>query len=352
MTSVLTIGELARESGLTAKALRLYDDLDLLTPAEVDPGNGYRYYAPEQVEQARLVARLRSAGAPLPRIAAILGASTPEAAADEVLSYWRDVEAETASARGVVTSLVALLRGQDDTMSSATHPAGSLPISAGDLIARLYEDLPDADDLTRIREAQVRARSLTDLGNQLVDHYVGEAKLGGASWGEISDALGGHARGDERRRTPNAFERFTDRNRHSIVSAQETARTHRHELIGTEHLLLALLDEREGSAYAVLTSDTSEADVRTAIERAMPPAGSTQLQGHIAFAPHTLEVIEHAVRAASDLGHDWVGTEHTLLGLARTEESLAAAVLRDLGLSPDGLLELVRSRAGEPPARE
>ena len=66
MTCVLTIGEFARASGLTAKALRLYDELELLTPAEVDPSNGYRYYAPEQVEQARLVARLRSAGVPLP----------------------------------------------------------------------------------------------------------------------------------------------------------------------------------------------------------------------------------------------------------------------------------------------
>lgn len=59
MTCVLSIAEFARASGLTAKALRLYDELELLTPAEVDQSNGYRYYAPEQVEQARLVARLR-----------------------------------------------------------------------------------------------------------------------------------------------------------------------------------------------------------------------------------------------------------------------------------------------------
>src|SRR5437764_683235 len=99
MTRVLSIGEFARASGLTAKALRLYDELELLTPAEVDPRNGYRYYSPGQVEQARLVARLRSAEVPLPRIAAIIGASTPAAAAEEVLSYWRHVEAQTASAR-------------------------------------------------------------------------------------------------------------------------------------------------------------------------------------------------------------------------------------------------------------
>ena len=110
---MLTIGEFARASGLTAKALRLYDELELLTPAEVNPSNGYRYYAPEQVEQARLVARLRSAGVPLPRIAAIIGASTPPAAADEVLSYWRDVEAQTR--RPARSSLLSLPFSEDRT---------------------------------------------------------------------------------------------------------------------------------------------------------------------------------------------------------------------------------------------
>ena len=110
---MLSIGEFARASGLTAKALRLYDELELLTPAEVDQSNGYRYYAPEQVEQARLVARLRSAGVPLPRIAAIIGASTPAAAADEVLSYWRHVEAT--GRRPAKSSLLSLPFSEDRT---------------------------------------------------------------------------------------------------------------------------------------------------------------------------------------------------------------------------------------------
>jgi DNA-binding transcriptional MerR regulator len=314
MTCVLSIGEFARASGLTAKALRLYDELELLTPAEVDQSNGYRYYAPEQVEQARLVARLRSAGVPLPHIAAIIGASTPEAAADEVLSYWRHVEADRASARDVITSLVAFLRGQDNTMS----PSTTLNISLADLIAGLYEELPDADDLARISEARLRAQTLSDLGEQLLDHYVSEAKLGGASWSEISDALGGTNQAALQRRAPNAFERFTDLNRHCIVLAQEAARTHKHELIGTEHLLLGLLSEPRGLAYEVLTTQTdSEQHIRDAIEEAMPPAGKKALQGHIAFRPGSKEAIEQALRVSSDLGHSWVGTEHTLLGLIR-----------------------------------
>ena len=117
---MLTIGEFAQTTGLTAKALRLYDDLGLLLPAEVDSHNGYRYYDLDQVDAARLVARLRSAGVPLVRIAAIIGADTPEAAAAELLSYWRQVEADTASARDIVTSLAAQMRGQGTTMNT-TH---------------------------------------------------------------------------------------------------------------------------------------------------------------------------------------------------------------------------------------
>ncbi|HEY5788295.1 MAG TPA: Clp protease N-terminal domain-containing protein [Microlunatus sp.] len=126
-------------------------------------------------------------------------------------------------------------------------------------------------------------------------------------------------------RTSNAFNRFTDLSRHSIVLAQEAARTHQHELIGTEHLLLGLLSEPRGVAYEVLVAHTgSEEDIRDVVDDAMPPAGETTLQGHIAFGADSSVAIEQALRASSDLGHDWVGTEHLLLGLIRTADSPAA----------------------------
>ncbi|GAA3116155.1 DNA-binding transcriptional MerR regulator [Kribbella aluminosa] len=337
---MLSIGEFARASGLTAKALRLYDELDLLTPAAVDQHNGYRYYTDDQVEQARLVARLRSAAVPLPRIAAIIRAATPQAAADEVLSYWRHVETDRASAREVITSLVALLKGQDNTMALPE----ALNLSLGELIAGVYEDHPDADDLTRIAEARRRARALTDLGEQLVDHYVSEAKLSGASWGEIGDALGVSDKSAERARTSDVFARYTNLNRHCIVLAQEAARTHKHDLIGTEHLLLGLLSEPRGLAYDVLTAhDTSEQQVRDAIETALPAAGEQAIQGHIAFGPDSKESIKETLRAAGELGHDWVGTEHTLLGLIRVKDSGAAQILRGLGFTSDALHETIKA---------
>lgn len=127
---MLTIGEFARETGLTAKALRLYDELGLLAPADVDDRTGYRRYTPDQVDRARLVARLRSAGVPLSRIASIVEADSKEAAVAELLSYWRQVEADTASARDVVAALVQQLRGHDTTMNTTTSTTPPQDIAA------------------------------------------------------------------------------------------------------------------------------------------------------------------------------------------------------------------------------
>jgi hypothetical protein len=221
-------------------------------------------------------------------------------------------------------------------------------ISLADLIARLDEELPDAGELARISEAQLRAHTLSALGDQLVDHYVGKARQAGASWSEIGEAIGVSKQAAQQRHTPAPFERFTDLNRHGIVLAQEAARTHKHDLIGTEHLLLGLLGEPRGLAYEVLMARTeSEQRVRDAIEEAMPPAGAKALRGHIAFGPDSKKAIEQALRASAELGHDWVGTEHLLLGLIRGEVSPAARILRDLGFTSDELHETVRTEVTE-----
>ncbi|MFD7307819.1 MerR family transcriptional regulator [Promicromonospora sp. NPDC059942] len=111
----LSIGEFARTSGLTPKALRLYDELDLLRPDRVDPLTGYRWYAPAQLDRACLVARLRLIGMPLARIREV--ASAPAGvAADQVRTYWRQVEADTASRRDIVASVVEHLRTKETIM--------------------------------------------------------------------------------------------------------------------------------------------------------------------------------------------------------------------------------------------
>ncbi|MFI1304092.1 Clp protease N-terminal domain-containing protein [Streptomyces sioyaensis] len=226
-----------------------------------------------------------------------------------------------------------------------------LDINLADLIARLDEELPDANELARISEARLRAQTLSDLGDQLIDHYVSKAKQTGASWTEIGDAIGVSKQAAQQRHTPAAFERFTHLNRHGIVLAQEAARTHKHDSIGTEHLLLGLLGEPRGLAYEVLVAKTgSEQRIRDAIEEALPPAGEKALRGHIAFRPESKEVIEQARRASDDLGHDWVGTEHMLLGLIRAEESPVAQILRHLGFTSDELHETVKTEIAKRPA--
>ncbi|MGF9761939.1 MerR family transcriptional regulator [Microvirga sp. 0TCS3.31] len=118
-TELLTIGDFARASGLTPKALRLYDDLGLLRPAEVDPSSGYRRYAAEQLGQARLVATLRLVGMPLARIEEVLD-GPPAVAARLVEAYWLQVEQDTASRRDIVAVLVEQLESEEPSMTTST----------------------------------------------------------------------------------------------------------------------------------------------------------------------------------------------------------------------------------------
>ncbi|MET9994230.1 MerR family transcriptional regulator [Streptomyces mutabilis] len=120
---LLTIGTFAKASRLSPKALRLYDELGLLTPARVDPATGYRLYAPEQLDQARLVAWLRRLGMPLARIQQVCAAEAGPAA-EEVRAFWAQVEAETAARRDLATFLIDHLSWKDPTMSATAKPLG------------------------------------------------------------------------------------------------------------------------------------------------------------------------------------------------------------------------------------
>ncbi|MCX4998448.1 MerR family transcriptional regulator [Streptomyces longwoodensis] len=114
MTTLLTIGAFAKATRLSPKALRLYDELDLLRPARVDPDTGYRYYAADQLDRARLVAWLRRLGMPLARIREVC-ALDAASAAREVRAYWARVEAETAVRRDLAAFLVDHLSAPPST---------------------------------------------------------------------------------------------------------------------------------------------------------------------------------------------------------------------------------------------
>jgi ATP-dependent Clp protease ATP-binding subunit ClpA len=127
------------------------------------------------------------------------------------------------------------------------------------------------------------------------------------------------------------FERFTDRARRVVVLAQEEARLLNHNYIGTEHILLGLLHEGEGVAAKALESlGISLEAVRVQVEESIGQ-GQTTPTGHIPFTPRAKKVLELSLREALQLGHNYMGTEHILLGLIREGEGVAAQVLVKLG---------------------
>src|SRR5687767_13182364 len=127
------------------------------------------------------------------------------------------------------------------------------------------------------------------------------------------------------------FERFTDRARRVVVLAQEEARMLNHNYIGTEHILLGLVHEGEGVAANALESlGISLESVRSGVEEIIGQ-GQTAPTGHIPFTPRAKKVLELALREALQLGHNYIGTEHILLGLIREGEGVAAQVLQKLG---------------------
>ena len=127
------------------------------------------------------------------------------------------------------------------------------------------------------------------------------------------------------------FERFTDRARRVVVLAQEEARLLNHNYIGTEHILLGLIHEGEGVAAKALESlGISLEGVRSQVEELIGQGGSSP-SGHIPFTPRAKKVLELSLREALQLGHNYIGTEHILLGLIREGEGVAAQVLVKLG---------------------
>ena len=160
---LMTSGAFARASGLSRKALRLYDELGLLRPAQVDPVSQYRRYDPAQLEQARLVAWLRRLGMPLARIRAVSTLPRVQAAA-ELAAYWDRVEAETAARRELATFLIGFLSGRDTAMRDAQ---GALAVRCG---------------------------VQSDIGLHRQDNE--DSAYAGARLLAVADGMGGHAGGE------------------------------------------------------------------------------------------------------------------------------------------------------------
>jgi ATP-dependent Clp protease ATP-binding subunit ClpC len=137
------------------------------------------------------------------------------------------------------------------------------------------------------------------------------------------------------------FERFTDRARRVVVLAQEEARLLDHTYIGTEHILLGLVHEGEGVAAQALTQlGVSLEAVRDQVKEIIG-RGAEAPTGHIPFTPRAKKVLELSLREALELGHNYIGTEHILLGLLREGQGVGAQVLVKLGAGRDQVRQVV-----------
>jgi Clp amino terminal domain, pathogenicity island component len=150
------------------------------------------------------------------------------------------------------------------------------------------------------------------------------------------------------------FERFTDRARRVVVLAQEEARMLNHNYVGTEHILLGLIHEGEGVAAKALESlGISLEAVRQQVEEIIGQ-GQQAPSGHIPFTPRAKKVLELSLREALQLGHNYIGTEHILLGLIREGEGVAAQVLVKLGADLNRVrqqvIQLLHGYQGKEPA--
>ena len=216
-----------------------------------------------------------------------------------------------------------------------------------ELIDGVRADSPGEEALLQLSQASKTVGDLEQVGDALLGHFVDQCRRSGHSWSEISGALGVSKQAAHKRFTFDAptFERFTERGRTAVSQSEREAHRLGHGFVGTEHILLGLLDVSDGLAARILDGvGISKSAVEESILSLIKP-GTASEDGTLPFTPRAKAVLRHAAEEALRLSHNYVGTEHLLLGLLGDEESVAAKVLVELkasyGTIKDRTLELL-----------
>jgi hypothetical protein len=187
---------------------------------------------------------------------------------------------------------------------------------------------------------------LGEVADHLIGHFVDQARRSGASWTEIGQSMGVTKQAVQKRFTPRDSEwdelmssrsRFTERAKHAISAANEAAREHRHDYVGTEHLVLGLLSMNESFAIKAVEAAGVPLDrARAAILAALGPARVDQDPGpRVPFTRYAGKAMELSLREALRLDHNYIGTEHMLLGLLAEQDGRGGQVLREEGVTTD-----------------
>jgi hypothetical protein len=215
-----------------------------------------------------------------------------------------------------------------------------------ELISQVKARHPEGTALDHLAEATSIADHLGELADHLVGHFVDQARRAGASWTMIGQSMG--VAGDS------SMERFTDRAKVVVLKTQNEARGRGHLEVTSLHLLLGLLSEWDGLAgQAIEAAGVTRDAVARESTAALPP--NAEPVPHVPFSAGLKKVYELTVREALRLGHNYVGTEHLLLGLREAQDEPGARILTNLGVSKDAVeawtlnaLEELRRKRSQP----
>ncbi|MEV0647729.1 Clp protease N-terminal domain-containing protein [Phytomonospora sp. NPDC050363] len=220
------------------------------------------------------------------------------------------------------------------------------PVRLGDLIE--YVSQQPGGPLDHLSTAAELGVYLDEVADHLMGHFVDQARRAGASWSEIGQYMGVSKQAAQKRfvdkgdkgdegdlpsKLSGAFERFTARARSVTVQSAVEARTYGHDEVGGDHILLALVADGQGLAALALADQGADADrVRAAVLEAHP-AEPGEPGEHIPFSKDGRKVLDLTLREALRYGHNYIGTEHMLLGLMRDKGGPGAEALDALGVT-------------------
>jgi hypothetical protein len=219
------------------------------------------------------------------------------------------------------------------------------PPGLDDLIGYINAQRPDGDPLARLSDAVLVSQRLGEVADQLTGHYVDQARRSGATWNAIGEAMGVTKQAAQKRfaadlpglgRGDLSLDRFTARARNTIAAASAEAAAMSKTYTGPEHLLLGLLSEPDGMAARALAAFgvtpeqiREQADAAPGPAPTVPNAGTRQLP----FSDRAKVALGRGFHAALELGHNYIGTEHILLGLLADTKGAGATILRALGVT-------------------
>lgn len=215
-----------------------------------------------------------------------------------------------------------------------------------DLISAIKSRHPDGDPLGQLSDAVTLGEHLGEVADHLIGHFVDRARNSGASWTEIGHSMGVTKQAVQKRFVPKEgttladdlrnYSRYTPRAREALVQAQAEARAAGSSHITPEHLVLGLVHLREALAAKAMATLGADLDVlKEAITGGFPPApdGASDL---IPFNAPSKKVLELTLREALRLGHNYVGTEHILLGVLSLQDEPVVTLLASMDVTKEG----------------